>query len=226
MNHPLKLITELQETFQVITEAAEDGAKSYYIEGVWLQSNLKNRNGRSYPKEILSKEVSRYNEQYIKDNRAVGELGHPEGPTINQDRISHKILSITEDGDNFIGRAKIINTPMGKIVQEFIKEGIKFGVSSRGLGSLKENRSGTMEVQDDFYLVTAGDIVSDPSAPDAFVNGIMEGVEFYRSNGSFRSEEIAERAAKSIEESVAARELDANRKIKIFESYLNALLTK
>lgn len=224
----MKLITELTESVSAIHEARDDGKKSWFIEGVWLQSNIKNRNGRVYPRGILENQVERYNRDYVKDNRAVGELGHPDGPSINQDRVSHKIIELKQDGDNFVGKAKIMNTPMGKIVQEFLEEGIKIGVSSRGMGSIKENASGIMEVQDDFFLSTAGDIVHDPSAPSAFVNGIMEGVEWLWNNGtivSTKAEEAAEAARLQIEESAGRNSLSIERQNKIFESYLRSLFS-
>lgn len=175
----MKLITEV--ACGVLTEATAN--KDYYIKGVFLQANLKNRNGRVYPKAILSKEVERYNREYVQQNRALGELGHPDGPTINMDRASHLIKELFPDGNNYIGKAKVMDTPMGKIVKVLIDEGVKLGVSSRGMGSLREVGDGVQEVQDDFYLATAADIVADPSAPAAFVQGIMEGKEWVWNNG-------------------------------------------
>lgn len=172
----MKLIKELNEDLQYIVEVNEEtGKKNLYIEGVFLQSNLQNRNGRVYPREIMQREVDRYMKEQVATKRAYGELGHPEGPSINLDRVSHMITSLKEDGNNWIGKAKILDTPMGNIAQSLIKEGAGLGVSSRGLGSLKENSEGINEVQDDFMLATAADIVADPSAPDAYVAGIMEG---------------------------------------------------
>ena len=168
------LIQEEIEEVQYLTEDAVDGKRSYIIEGVFLQAEKKNRNGRMYPRDLLSREVARYNVNYVQQNRAFGELGHPDSPTINLDRVSHMIKSLTPDGSNFIGRAKILDTPYGKIVKNLIDEGARLGVSSRGLGSLRA-QNGVQMVQDDFYLATAADIVADPSAPDAFVRGIMEG---------------------------------------------------
>ncbi len=173
----MKLIREEIETVEFVTEE-KNGKKSLYIEGVFLQGNIKNRNGRMYPMETLAKEVSRYNESNIVTGRALGELGHPEGPTVNLDRVSHKIVSLKESGSNFIGKAKILNTPMGQIASSLIGEGVKLGVSSRGIGSLKPTKEGFNVVGDDFMLATAADIVADPSAPDAFVEGIMEGKEW------------------------------------------------
>ena len=167
----MKLITETIEDVQVITEGKGD-SKKLYIEGVFLQSELKNRNGRMYPFSVLQKEVNRYNEEYIKTSRALGELGHPDGPTVNLDRVSHRIVSLAEDGTNFRGKAQILDTPMGKIASSLLGEGVKLGVSSRGMGSI-DKREDCNVVMDDFMLATAADIVADPSAPDAFVNGIM-----------------------------------------------------
>ena len=213
----MKLITELNETVSTLFEKTEDGAKRWYIEGVFLQSNIKNRNGRVYPVNIMEREVNRYMNDYVSKHRAVGELGHPDGPSINLDRVSHKIVELRKDGDNFMGKAQILNTPMGKIVQSFLEDGVAIGVSSRGMGSLKENSKGIMEVQDDFYLATAGDIVSDPSAPDAWVNGIMEGVDWVWNNGVLMAEKASTEAKISIEEASRARALDEETKFKIMD---------
>ena len=172
------LIKEIVEDIQYITEAKEDGGKNYFVEGIIMQGNIKNRNGRVYPSEVLFNETKRYVENYVNKNRAYGELGHPAGPTINLDRVSHLFTELKTDGDNVVGRAKVMETPMGKIVKNLIDEGAVIGISSRGMGSLKQNKNGIMEVQKDFMLATAGDIVADPSAPDAFVRGVMEGVEW------------------------------------------------
>ena len=176
----MKLITEMIESdVQFITEAKEDGGKNYFIEGVFMQGEIKNRNGRKYPINTLLKEVKRYNKEYVEQNRAYGELGHPQGPTINLERVSHMIKELHQDGNNIMGRAKIMTeTPMGKIVKNLMDEGAKLGVSSRGMGTLKQDRDGTNVVSSDFQLATAADIVADPSAPDAFVEGVMEGVEW------------------------------------------------
>ena len=176
----MKLITEMIDTdVQFITEAKEDGGKNYFIEGVFMQGEIKNRNGRMYPIGTLLKEVKRYNKEYVEQNRAYGELGHPQGPTINLERVSHMIKDLHQDGNNIMGRAKIMTeTPMGKIVKNLMDEGAKLGVSSRGMGTLKQDRDGTNVVSSDFQLATAADIVADPSAPDAFVEGVMEGVEW------------------------------------------------
>ena len=176
----MKLITEMIESdVQFITEAKEDGGKNYFIEGVFMQGEIKNRNGRKYPINTLLKEVKRYNKEQVEQNRAYGELGHPQGPTINLERVSHMIKELHQDGNNIMGRAKIMTeTPIGKIVKNLMDEGAKLGVSSRGMGTLKQDRDGTNVVSSDFQLATAADIVADPSAPDAFVEGVMEGVEW------------------------------------------------
>ena len=172
----MKLIREEIESVEVIVEQ-RNGQKHLYIEGIFLQGDIKNRNGRMYPCETLAKEVGRYNENFVQKGRALGELGHPDGPSINLDRVSHKITSLRQEGTNFIGRAQILSTPMGNIAKSLLDEGVKLGVSSRGMGSLREDRNGIKVVGEDFMLATAADIVADPSAPDAFVNGIMEGKE-------------------------------------------------
>lgn len=172
------LICEVNEEVQYITEAKENGVKQYFIEGIFMQGDLKNRNGRIYPSDVIAKEVGRYNEQFIAKKRAFGELGHPEGPSINLDRVSHMITELRQEGSNFVGKAKIMDTPMGKVVKSLMDEGATLGVSSRGMGSMKANKQGIMEVQNDFMLATAGDIVADPSAPQAFMRGIMEGTEW------------------------------------------------
>jgi len=191
----MKLITEIYEQdIEFITEAKEDGGKNYFIEGVFMQGNIKNRNGRMYPMETLMNEVKRYNKEYVEQNRAYGELGHPQGPTINLERVSHMIKGLKQDGNNIIGRAKIMTeTPMGKIVKNLMDEGAKLGVSSRGMGTLKPSKEGVNMVQSDFQLATAADIVADPSAPNAFVEGIMEGVDWIQDvNGNWVSQFIEE----------------------------------
>ena len=216
----MKLIKEVTEEIKYISELNEEtGKKSHFIEGVFLQSNLKNRNGRMYPKEVMQKEVARYTKESIEKKRAYGELGHPEGPTVNLDRVSHMIVGLKEDGDNYIGRAKILDTPMGRIVKELIDEGASLGVSSRGLGSLKE-RNGVNEVQEDFMLATAADIVADPSAPDAYVQGIMENKEWTLVNGIFQEKELEESQAKI--RAASTKELEAV-KLEVFESFLSKL---
>ena len=187
----VKLFSEAVEDVQYITEAKEGGGKNYKIKGIFLQADIKNRNGRVYPMEVLQKEVSRYNKKFIKENRAYGELGHPDGPTVNLERVSHMVTELYPDGKNFIGEAKIMETPMGKIVKNIIDEGGKLGVSSRGMGSLNQ-KNGANYVRDDFYLATAADIVADPSAPNAFVEGIMEGKEWVWNNGALVEAELVE----------------------------------
>ena len=186
----MRLITENIEDIKILTEE-KDGKKNLYIEGVFLQSEIKNRNGRIYPFDVLNKEVERYSEEYVKAGRALGELGHPDGPTVNLDRVSHKITSLKAEGNNFIGKARILDTPMGKIAKNLLGEGVQLGVSSRGMGSLKEE-NGVKYVGEDFMLATAADIVADPSAPDAFVNGIMEGKEWVWEGGILRERQIQE----------------------------------
>ena len=185
----MKLITETIENVEVITEGKGDD-KKLYIEGVFLQSEIKNRNGRMYPFQVLEKEVNRYNEEYVKTSRALGELGHPDGPTVNLDRVSHRITSLKAEGNNFIGRAQILSTPNGNIAKALLDEGVKLGVSSRGMGSI-DKREDCGVVMDDFMLATAADIVADPSAPDAFVNGIMEGKEWAWDNGILKETKVA-----------------------------------
>jgi len=214
----MKLITELNESVKYVTEAREDGKKNLYIEGPFLQSEIKNRNGRVYPRSVMEREVNRYNEQFVSKGRALGELGHPDGPSINLDRVSHIIESLKQDGTNWIGRARITDTPMGNIARGLIESGAQLGVSSRGMGSLKLNREGINEVQDDFHLATAADIVADPSAPDAFVNGIMEGVEWIWENNVL----VAKSAREQVEQAVRSRELE-EKKLHIFENFLNKL---
>ena len=192
-----------------------------YIEGVFLQGNIKNRNGRMYPMETLRREVSRYNENHIQSGRALGELGHPEGPTVNLDRVSHKIVSLKESGSNFIGKAKILNTPMGKIASSLIEEGVKLGVSSRGVGSLQQTKEGFAVVGEDFMLATAADIVADPSAPDAFVSGIMEGKEWVW-DGCILREKFATKTYKQINTLVDQKKLD-EQKLNLFNDFLSNL---
>jgi hypothetical protein len=220
----MKLITEVFEDLRTITEAREDGKKNVFIEGVFLQGGIKNRNGRMYPVETLAKEVERYNESYVKSGRALGELGHPEGPQINLDRVSHLITNLRQEGNNFVGRAKLMDTPFGNIAKGLVGEGVKLGVSSRGMGSIKLNKEGINEVQNDFYLATAADIVADPSAPDAFVNGIMEGVEWIWENELLiaKKARVAEQTVQIIEKAVSSRQLEVN-KLKIFENFLNEI---
>ena len=187
----MKLISEFNdyEVAPVIVESNEKGEKEYFIEGIFMQSEIKNRNGRVYPKEVMQKEVNRYRKEFVEKKRAFGELGHPEGPTINLDKVSHLITTLEEDGNNYVGRAKILSTPNGQIVRNLIDDGAKLGVSSRGLGSLEE-KGGAQYVKGDFQLATAGDIVADPSAPEAFVEGIMEGVEWVMENGILKAIQV------------------------------------
>jgi hypothetical protein len=216
----MKLIREEIETVEFLVEN-KNGKKSMYIEGVFLQGNIKNRNGRMYPMETLRKEVSRYNENHVAAGRALGELGHPDGPTVNLDRVSHKIVSLRESGSNFIGKAKLLSTPMGKIASSLVEEGVKLGVSSRGIGSLKMTREGINVVGDDFMLATAADIVADPSAPDAFVEGIMEGKDWVWDGGILR-EKYAQKTYKQINTLVNQKQLDEN-KLNLFNDFLNSI---
>ena len=216
----MKLIREEIESVEFLVEQ-KNGKKSMYIEGVFLQGNIKNRNGRMYPMETLRREVGRYSENHITSGRALGELGHPEGPTVNLDRVSHKITSLVREGNNFRGKAQLLSTPMGKIASSLIDEGVKLGVSSRGIGSLRESSNGCKMVGEDFQLATAADIVADPSAPDAFVNGIMEGKEWVWEGGSLR-EELAEKTQKTINTLVTQQRLE-EKKLSLFQNFLNNL---
>jgi len=214
----MKLITENIEEVKLLTEE-KDGQKHLYIEGVFLQSEVKNRNGRVYPFSVLEKEVGRYNEEYVSKGRALGELGHPDGPTVNLDRVSHRIMSLKAEGNNFVGKARILDTPMGNIAKSLLGEGVKLGVSSRGMGSI-DRRENANYVMDDFMLATAADIVADPSAPDAFVNGIMEGKEWVWDNGLLKEKTvskyqgyISESSKKDLEE----------RTLQVFEHFLSNL---
>lgn len=221
----MKLITELVEEVEYISEAKENGEKEHYIHGIFLQANKKNRNGRIYPVNIMEKEVNRYMDEVVKNNRAYGELGHPSGPQINLDRVSHIITELKRDGDNFIGKAKITKTPMGAIAEGLLKSGASLGVSSRGMGSLKPSKNGIMEVQDDFRLATAADIVADPSAPDAFVKGIMEGVEWvYDPVKDTWLEEKLDQTKKAMHR-MSKTQFDES-KVAIFENYIQSLLLK
>ena len=214
----MRLITENIEDIQILSEE-KDGKKHLYIEGVFLQSEIKNRNGRIYPLSVLEKEVGRYNEEYIKTGRALGELGHPDGPTVNLDRVSHRITSLKAEGTNFIGKAQILATPMGNIARNLLEEGVKLGVSSRGMGSIDRQESASY-VMDDFMLATAADIVADPSAPDAFVNGIMEGKEWVWDNGILKEQQVAEIKTEIDNSSRIALE---EATLKAFERFLSAL---
>ena len=213
----MKLITEEIEQVEVIVEN-RNGKKNLFIEGVFLQGEIKNRNGRMYPMQTLAREVGRYNENFVEKGRALGELGHPDGPTVNLDRVSHKIVSLKEDGNNFIGKAKILSTPMGKIASNLLGEGVKLGVSSRGVGSLNKTNEGYSVVGEDFTLATAADIVADPSAPDAFVDGIMEGKEWVWDGGIIR-ERLASKTYKQINTLVDQNKLD-EQKLSVFQDFL------
>ena len=241
----MKLIREEIETAKVLVEE-KDGKKHMFIEGIFLQGNLKNRNGRFYPTEVLEKEVARYNEAYVGTGRALGELGHPEGPTVNLDRVSHKIIDLHREGNNFVGKAKLLETPMGVIAKNLLDEGVSLGVSSRGMGSLRDTNEGYKVVGEDFMLATAADIVADPSAPDAFVNGIMEGVDWVWEAGLLKArdsqlvvaeettepvavkepekvvEQAIEKAQTSINKIVELKELD-EKKLEIFQNFLSNL---
>ena len=216
----MKLITEEISNVKIITEGKGAG-KKLYIEGVFLQGEIKNRNGRMYPMETLAREVTRYNEQFVSKGRALGELGHPDGPTVNLDRVSHKITSLVQEGNNFKGKAQILETPMGKIAKSLLDEGVMLGVSSRGVGSLKMTNEGHKVVGEDFMLATAADIVADPSAPDAFVQGIMEGKEWVWEGGILR-EQLAEKTQKRINTLVDQRRLEEH-KLQLWSDFLSNL---
>jgi len=216
----MKLIREEIETVEVIVEQ-RNGKKNLFIEGVFLQGEIKNRNGRMYPISTLANEVNRYNENFVQKGRALGELGHPDGPTVNLDRVSHKIVSLKESGSNFVGKAKILNTPMGKIASALVEEGVRLGVSSRGIGSLRQTKEGINVVGDDFMLATAADIVADPSAPDAFVEGIMEGKDWVWDGGILR-EKYAQKTYREINTLVDQSALD-EKKLNLFNDFLSNL---
>ena len=216
----MKLIREEIEAVEVITES-RGGKKTLYIKGPFLQTETVNRNQRMYRLPIMQKEVKRYTESYINKGRALGELGHPDGPTVNLDRVSHKIVSLEQKGNNFIGKAQILSTPMGKIAESLLKEGVTLGVSSRGIGSISQNREGFMEVGEDFMLATAADIVADPSAPDAFVQGIMEGKEWVWEGGVLR-EKFAEQTKKAINTLVDQKRLEEH-KLGLFDDFIKSL---
>jgi len=220
----MKLICEVNEEIQYVTEAAdEEGKKNYFIEGIFMQGDIKNRNGRVYPSQVIANEVARYNKDFVQKKRAFGELGHPQGPTINLDRVSHMITDLKQEGSDFVGKAKIMDTPMGKVVKNLMDEGATLGVSSRGMGSLKQNKQGIMEVQNDFMLATAGDIVADPSAPNAFVRGIMEGVDwiFDVASGSWTAQSEVEQIVTETKK-LSKRQLE-EQKYTLFKRFLNSL---
>jgi len=216
----MKLIREEIEKVEVLTEE-KNGKKSLYIKGPFLQAEVVNRNGRMYPMSIMEREVKRYAEDYVKKGRALGELGHPDGPTVNLDRVSHKITELYRSGNNFVGKAQILSTPMGKIAESLLKDGVTLGVSSRGIGSLKENDKGYKEVGEDFMLATAADIVADPSAPDAFVQGVMEGKEWVW-EGSILRERKAQEIKNQVEELSRQRALEEH-KLNLFNDFLSSL---
>ena len=226
----MKLISEITEDIGVTSELNEEtGKKSFFIEGIFMQGNLKNRNGRVYKTETLEKEMGRYQREFIDTNRALGELGHPDGPQINGDRVSHLITSMQREGDNFMGKAKVLGTPMGEIVKTFLEEGVRCGVSTRGLGSVKQ-KNGVMEVQDDFHLATV-DIVTDPSAPNAFVNGIMENTEFYYdvASSNWIAQQPVEEVIEEIQEAVEKqyrtvyKRIDESTAARMFETFISSL---
>ena len=216
----MKLITEINEEVKILTEESESGSKNFYIEGIFMQAERKNRNGRMYPVDVLAKEANRYITEYVMKNRAYGELGHPDGPSINLERVSHMIKELRQEGNDFYGKAKIMDTPYGNIVKNLISEGACVGVSTRGMGSLEERSDGTRVVKDDFYLATAADIVADPSAPDAFVRGIMEGKEWVWGNGIIKEVQISQ-YKETIKKS-SKKNLEENM-LKTFNNFLSKL---
>jgi hypothetical protein len=217
----MKLISEHVDSIEYLIEESKEGAKNYRIKGVFMQAEMKNRNGRMYPMSVLEKEVGRYNKEYVNQNRAFGELGHPDGPTVNLERVSHMITGLYPEGKNFIGEAKVMDTPYGKIVKNLIDEGAKLGVSSRGMGSLEPRRD-MQVVKDDFYLATAADIVADPSAPNAFVEGIMEGKEWVWDNGIIKEMDI-ESYKKQLEVKYAKQSARAEARVKVFEDFISKI---
>ena len=223
----MNLISEYRDdSVEVITEAKEDGKKNYFIEGIFMQGDIKNRNGRIYPSATLESEMNRYQKDFIDTKRALGELGHPDGPQINGDRVSHLITDMRREGNDFYGKTKILSTPMGEIVKSLLDEGVKIGVSTRGLGSVKAGKNGVMEVQKDFHLSTV-DIVTDPSAPNAFVNGIMENVEYYYdiASGNWRAQEVIENIQEEVEKKVnrVVKTIDEATATRMFESFIRSL---
>jgi len=217
----MKLISEHVDSIEYLIEEKEGGNKNYRIKGVFMQAEMKNRNGRMYPMSVLEKEVGRYNKEYISQNRAFGELGHPDGPTVNLERVSHMITDLYPDGKNFIGEDKVMDTPYGKIVKNLIDEGAKLGVSSRGMGSLEPKRD-MQVVKDDFYLATAADIVADPSAPNAFVEGIMEGKEWVWDNGIIKEMDI-ESYKRQLEVKYAKRSAQVEKRVEVFEDFMSKI---
>ena len=217
----MKLISEHVDSIEYLVEESKEGAKNYRIKGVFMQAEMKNRNGRMYPMSVLEKEVGRYNKEYVNQNRAFGELGHPDGPTVNLERVSHMITDLHPDGKNFIGEAKVMDTPYGKIVKNLIDEGAKLGVSSRGMGSLEPKRD-MQVVKDDFYLATAADIVADPSAPNAFVEGIMEGKEWVWDNGIIKEMDI-ESYKRQLQVRYAKRSAQVEKRVEVFEDFMSKI---
>ena len=217
----MKLISEHVDSIEYLIEESKEGPKNYRIKGVFMQAEMKNRNGRMYPKSVLEKEVGRYNKEYVNQNRAFGELGHPDGPTVNLERVSHMITGLYPDGNNFIGEAKVMDTPYGKIVKNLIDEGAKLGVSSRGMGSLEPRRD-MQVVKDDFYLATAADIVADPSAPNAFVEGIMEGKEWIWDNGIIKEMDI-EAYKRQLQVKYAKASARTENRVKVFEDFMSKI---
>ena len=217
----MKLISEHVDSIEYLIEESKEGPKNYRIKGVFMQAEMKNRNGRMYPMSVLEKEVGRYNKEYVNQNRAFGELGHPDGPTVNLERVSHMITSLQPDGKNFIGEAKVMDTPYGKIVKNLIDEGAKLGVSSRGMGSLEPKRD-MQVVKDDFYLATAADIVADPSAPNAFVEGIMEGKEWVWDNGIIKEMDI-ESYKRQLQIKYAKRSAQIENRVNVFEDFMSKI---
>ncbi len=217
----MKLISEKIDSIEYLIEKTDDGPKNYRIKGVFMQAEMKNRNGRMYPMSVLEKEVGRYNKEYVNQNRAFGELGHPDGPTVNLERVSHMITNLHPDGKNFIGEAKVMDTPYGKIVKNLIDEGAKLGVSSRGMGSLEPRRD-MQVVKDDFYLATAADIVADPSAPNAFVEGIMEGKEWVWDNGIIKEMDI-EAYKRQLKVKYAKRTAQVENRVRVFEDFMSKI---
>ena len=216
----MKLITEINEEVKIITEQNEAGGKNFYIEGIFMQAELPNRNNRMYSLPILQKETDRYVTEFVNKNRAYGELGHPDGPNINLERVSHLIKSLRQEGNNFIGKAKIMDTPYGNIVKNLLSEGATIGVSTRGMGSLVEGKNGIKMVKDDFHLATAADIVADPSAPDAYVRGIMEGKEWVWDNGIIREADVVKQ--KEVIQGSSKKNLEENM-IKVFQDFISKL---
>ena len=217
----MKLISEHVDSIEYLIEESKEGPKNYRIKGVFMQAEMKNRNGRMYPMSVLEKEVGRYNKEYVNQNRAFGELGHPDGPTVNLERVSHMITDLHPDGKNFIGEAKVMDTPYGKIVKNLIDEGAKLGVSSRAMGSLEPKRD-MQVVKDDFYLATAADIVADPSAPNAFVEGIMEGKEWIWDNGIIKEMDI-ESYKRQLQIKYAKRSAQIENRVNVFEDFMSKI---